>query len=73
MRQGFNIQESESHQVRIGILGYHKSDCAKGMSTSLLGFGISDSSHSCGNKAAKGSYADNGERSIAAFGYVFVQ
>ncbi|KXJ24964.1 uncharacterized protein LOC110246788 [Exaiptasia diaphana] len=80
-KQGFNVHDSNSgsplSRARIGILGYSKSDCGRSFTHSRLGFGTAGSSggmvdaNSCGNEARQ--HGDNGDRSITAFGYIFVK
>ncbi|KAL9985165.1 hypothetical protein ACROYT_G007535 [Oculina patagonica] len=74
-KEGFNFEDS-SAKVRIGMIGY-KNCGGGGEATSRIGFGTEgssggmDSSNSCGNEATSG--ADNGEKSIKAFCYIFIK
>ncbi|XP_031554681.1 uncharacterized protein LOC116291635 [Actinia tenebrosa] len=74
--QGFNIlhKAPETASARIGITGF-PGNCTT--SASRIGFGTGgtfygmDGTNTCGNEAK--NKPDNGERSIKAFGYIFIQ
>ena len=79
-KEGFNALpgEYESARARIGIISNNEDDCRT--SDSRLGFGtaggwqgtgIRNPNGSCGNSAF--FEGDNGDRKIAAFGFIFVQ
>jgi hypothetical protein len=76
-REGFNAvcDGADPSRVRIGIVGNNENDCTS--CDSRLGFGGAsgaggqDAGNSCGNEAYFD--ADGGDRSIRAFGYVFVR
>jgi hypothetical protein len=78
-REGFNVNMEFGNiiaaRARIGIASNQENDCVTcdsrigvGMDGSLCG---QDSSNSCGNEAR--CSADNGDKSIKTYGYIFVQ
>ena len=73
-KEGFNSRASNNgfSRARIGFLGNNANDCE--LPDSRIGFGTEgfpDDSNSCGNAAVYGG--DNGDKSIKAMGYIFVQ
>ena len=72
--QGFNAvgARPDLSKARIGIVGNEQNDCNS--CDSRIGFGtggLHDDSNTCGNDAMY--EADNGDKHIKAFGYIFVQ
>ena len=73
-KEGFNSRGSRNgaSRARIGFVGDDKHDCKD--PDSRIGFGTEgwpDNSNSCGNVAKY--RADNGDKSIKAIGYIFIQ
>ena len=72
--QGFNAvgTNTDMAKARIGIIANQENDCNS--CDSRIGFGtggLFDDSNTCGNEATYGP--DNGEQSIKAMAYIFVQ
>ena len=81
-KEGFNIKELNNVQIsaRLGLIANNEYNCLS--SDSWIGYGVSYtttcilgfvSSTSCGNEANCLTSADNGDKTIAAFGYFLVQ
>ena len=72
-KEGFNSQGTmhRTSRVRIGIIANQENDC--NFPDSRIGFGGGGSGfeNACGNGASWS--ADNGDKNIKAFGYIFVQ
>lgn len=73
-KEGFNAActVAKHSQARIGIIGNNQDDC--GSCDSRIGFGTAgkpNNNISCGNRAPEN--ADNGEKLINTYGYIFVQ
>ena len=73
-KEGFNTRGSDNglSRARIGFVGNNENDCVT--PDSRIGFGTEgypDNSNSCGNVAKHGG--DNGDKSIKAMGYIFIQ
>ena len=70
-KEGFNAVSTFS-KARIGILSNNENDCVT--PDSRIGFGTGgwpDDSNTCGNEAAY--FSDNGDKTVRAMGYIFVQ
>ena len=73
-KEGFNAActWAKHSQARIGIIGNNQNNCAS--CDSRIGFGTAgkpNNNISCGNRAPEN--ADNGEKLINTYGYIFVQ
>ena len=74
-REGFNAKSDEDHhaKARIGIIGNNRENCQ--WTDSRIGFGSGGEpnryNNACGNEARRGG--DNGDKSIMAMGFIFVQ
>ena len=75
-KEGFNTRSSHNSlsraRARIGFVGNNENDCVS--PNSRIGFGTGgnpDNSNSCGNAAKH--RGDNGDKSIKAMGYIFIQ
>ena len=77
-REGFNAASGNSKffKTRIGILSNNEGNCES--CDSMIGFGFGTggeyhNSNTSGNEAVNSVEAEEGEKSIKAMGYVFVQ
>ena len=73
-REGFNAKSGlDRHaKARIGIIGNNENNCR--FTDSRIGFGSGGEPNyynACGNEAKRGG--DNGDKSIMAMGFIFVQ